>query len=299
MIKQPPHLKKGDKVAIVCPAKKLKKPITAAIALLKEWGLDVVLGQTVTADYYQFAGNDDLRTSDLQTFLDDTNIKAIISGRGGYGTNRIIDRLDFSTFIDHPKWVVGFSDITVLLSHILTACGVQSIHGQMPGTFEDATSESLESLKKALFGEEISYTYSPSFQGKPGEAEGILTGGNLSILVSLEGTNSAPDYTDKILFLEDVGEYEYAIDRMMRTLDRTGKLKDLKGLIIGAFNEIKPEDIPFGQSAEEVIWEIVKDYGYPVCFEFPTGHIENNMAMTIGKNVKLSVDQIQTTLDFN
>ncbi|HEY0175730.1 MAG TPA: LD-carboxypeptidase [Pedobacter sp.] len=287
MIKQPPYLKKGDKIAIVCPAKKLKKPIGTAIALLESWGLRVVTGKSVYAEYHQFAGNDTLRAEDLQYFLDDRDIKAIIAGRGGYGTIRIIDQLDFSIFSEDPKWIAGFSDITVLLSHLMGLLHTQSIHAHMPGTFEDASQESLESLRKALFGEELSYSYESIYPNIPGEAEGILIGGNLSILVTLEGSVSAMDYQDKILFLEDVGEYEYSIDRMLRMLKRSGKLAGLKGLIIGAFNEIKEDAIPFGQSPEQIIEEIVKDYHYPVCFGFPAGHISDNKALILGRNTFL------------
>jgi muramoyltetrapeptide carboxypeptidase len=291
MIKQPPYLKKGDKIAIVCPAKKLKKSIAPAIALLEEWGLEICIGKSVNAAYHQFAGDDALRAADMQGYLDDPQIKAIICGRGGYGTIRMIDLLDFTVFKEHPKWVVGFSDITVLLSHTFAALQTQSIHGQMPGTFEDATPESLESLRKALFGEPQSYRVTSNFPNRSGETEGILIGGNLSILMAMEGSASEMDYTDKILFLEDVGEYEYSIDRMMRQLKRSGKLAKLKGLIIGAFNEIKTEDIPFGQTAEEVIWEIVKEYNYPVCFNFPSGHIDDNVALVVGKWVSMIIDK--------
>ena len=295
MIKQPPYLKKGDKVAIVSPAKKLKQSIDYAIALLEEWGLEVIIGKSVYAAHHQFAGNDALRAEDLQCYLDDKDIKAIIAARGGYGTIRIIDALDFAVFNDHPKWVVGFSDITVLLSHITGTEQTQSIHGQMPGTFDDATPESIESLRKALFGEDLSYTYESVFPNQPGEAEGILIGGNLSLLVALEGSSSAMDFKDKILFLEDVGEYEYSIDRMLRMLKRSGKLAQLRGLIIGAFNHIELEEIPFGQDADEVIAEIVNDYSYPVCFNFPVGHIEDNRAMVLGKNTVLKVEEHQVS----
>lgn len=295
MIKQPAYLKKGDKIAIVSPAKKLKQSIDYGIALLEGWGLEVSIGKSVYAAHHQFAGNDTLRAEDVQSYLDNDEIKAIIAARGGYGTVRIIDALDFSRFSDHPKWIVGFSDITVLLSHITGTEQTQSIHGQMPGTFDDASPESIESLRKALFGEDLSYTYESTHPNQPGEAEGILIGGNLSILVALEGSSSAMDFKDKILFLEDVGEYEYAIDRMMRMLKRAGKLAELKGLIIGAFNHIDLEDIPFGQGPEEVIAEIMSEYNYPVCFNFPVGHIEDNRAMVLGKNTTLKVDQHQVT----
>jgi muramoyltetrapeptide carboxypeptidase len=291
MIKQPAYLKKGDKVAIVSPAKKLKQPIDDAIALLEGWGLEVIIGKSVYAEHHQFAGNDILRAQDIQSFLDNKEVKAIIAARGGYGTIRIIDELDFSVFNENPKWIVGFSDITVLLSHITGAEHAQSIHGQMPGTFHDGTPESIESLRKALFGEDLSYTYESTYPNQPGETQGILIGGNLSLLAALEGSPSAMDFKDKILFLEDVGEYEYAIDRMLRMLKRAGKLAELKGLIIGAFNHIEVEDIPFGQAADEVIAEIVSSYAYPVCYNFPVGHIEDNRAMVLGKNTLLQVGE--------
>lgn len=289
MIKQPPYLKKGDKIAIVCPAKKLRKPIGAAIAVLEEWGLQVISGKSVDAAYHQFAGSDRLRTDDMQAFLDDTDIKAIIAGRGGYGTIRIIDQLDFTNFHKNPKWLVGFSDITVLLSHVFASMGIMAIHGQMPGSFEEATPESMESLRKALFGESIAYSYTSACKNIAGQAEGTLIGGNLSILAALRGSVSEMDFQGKILFLEDVGEQEYAIDRMLRMLDRAGKLAGLKALIIGAFNAIKPEEPAFGQSVEEVVRAIVEKYGYPVCFHFPVGHISDNRALVVGSSVALSI----------
>jgi len=290
MIKQAPYLKKGDKIALVCPAKKLPKSIDHAIAILEDWGLEVVIGKSLYASHHQFAGTDSLRAADIQHFLDDPNIKAIIAGRGGYGTLRIIDELDFNTFKQHPKWIAGFSDITILLSHIIAETQLQCIHGQMPYTFDEATPESLTSLRKSLFGEKQSYSYKSAFKNKSGAASGILIGGNLTLLCAVQGSVSEMDYQDKILFLEDVGEQEYAIDRMLRMLKRAGKLKGLKGLIIGAFNEINEEKIPFGQTADEVIWDIVKEYDYPVCFNFPTGHIDNNLSMVLGATVSLEVE---------
>ena len=290
MIKQPPYLKKGDKIALVCPAKKLPKPIDGAIALLESWGLTVILGESVYASHHQFAGTDQLRTRDIQKFIDDSTIKAIISGRGGYGTIRIIDELDFTAFNLNPKWFVGFSDITLLLSHLISHCQVQCIHGQMPYTFEESTSEAMESLKKALFGEKQEYEYTSMFNNKPGNALGQLIGGNLTLLTMVQGSESEMDYNDKILFLEDVGEQEFSIDRMLRMLKRAGKLKNLKGLIIGAFNEIEVEKIPFGQTVEEVIWDIIREYDYPVCFNFPIGHIDHNLSMILGAELILKVE---------
>ena len=291
MIKQPPYLKKGDKIAIVCPAKKLPTPIDKGIAILESWGLEVVLGETVSGSHHQFSGTDELRTEDLQRFLDDSSVKAIIAARGGYGTIRIIDALNFTKFEANPKWIVGFSDITVLLSHLEAVLSTQSIHGQMPYTFEDSTPEALESLKKALFGEKDSFTYSSTVLGKDGVTEGELIGGNLSLLVALEGSVSEMNFDNKILFIEDVGEHEYSVDRMMRMLKRKGKLSKLKGLIVGAFNELDEESIYFGQTPEEIITELVAEYDYPVCFNFPTGHIDDNRAMVLGKDVSLQVNQ--------
>ncbi|WP_293786457.1 LD-carboxypeptidase [uncultured Pedobacter sp.] len=290
MIKQPPYLKKGDKIALVCPAKKLPKPIDQAIALLESWGLEVVIGDSVYASHHQFAGTDALRTRDIQRFLDDPSIKAIISGRGGYGTIRIIDDLDFTEFNKKPKWFVGFSDITVLLSHLIAQCNCQCIHAQMPYTFDESTPEALLSLRKTLFGEKQAYSYQSVFKNRAGEASGVLIGGNLSLLTMVQGSVSEMDFTDKILFLEDVGEQEYGIDRMLRMLKRAGKLKTLKGLVIGAFTEIEEEKISFGQTADEVIWDIVKDYGFPVCFNFPTGHINHNLSMVLGAEINLKVE---------
>lgn len=290
MIKQPPYLKKGDKIAIVCTAKKLPKPIDYAISVLKSWGLDVIIGRSVYAEAHQFAGDDVLRSADIQTFLDDPAVKAIISGRGGYGTVRIIDELDFTRFKENPKWVIGFSDITVLLSHIFAELQIQSMHAQMPYTFEEATPESLISLQKALFGEKQTYQYQSEFNNREGHCQGLLIGGNLTLLCMVQGSDSEMDFDDKILFLEDVGEHEFSIDRMMRMLKRAGKLTKLKGLIIGAFNEISIEKIPFGQSADEVIWDIVKEYDYPVCFNFPSGHIDNNLTMVVGATVELKIE---------
>lgn len=299
MIQHPPYLKKGDKIAIICPAKKLNKPITAAITLFEQWGLQVICGKSVQAEYHQFAGDDNFRAADIQSFLDDQEIKAVIAARGGYGTIRIIDKLDFTAFLKNPKWIVGFSDITLLLSHLLAAFDIQSIHGQMPVVFAAATPPSLESLRQALFGETISYTYTSLVPNRPGQAEGIVIGGNLTLLVMAEGSTSAVDYNGKILFLEDVGEHEYAIDRMMRMLKRSGKLAGLKGLVVGAFTGLEKEEIPFGQTIEEIVMDVIQEYDYPVCFNFPTGHIPDNRAMVIGKTLNLSVGHTSSTLTFN
>jgi muramoyltetrapeptide carboxypeptidase len=294
----PPYLKAGDKIAITCPGKSLPSDISDAVNLLQSWGLEVVLGETVTASFHQYAGPDELRIKDLQRFLDDPSVKAIIAARGGYGTIRIIDGLDFSKFRKNPKWIVGFSDITVLHSHVYANYNVQSIHGQMPFTIPDATKYSLETLRKALFGEDLEYKFESSSLNISGTSNAILTGGNLSLLVAVSGSVSDVGFKNKILFIEDVGEYLYSIDRMLWNLKRAGKLKDLKGLIAGGFTSLKDNDIPFGKTAEEIIYEHVKDYGYPVCFNFPAGHIPDNHALVLGREVKLTVGEKQAGVKF-
>jgi len=287
--KAPPFLQKGDKIAITCPAKKLPHPMTDAIKLLESWGLEVVLGDTVTASYHQFAGDDAFRAKDLQRFIDDDSIKAIIAARGGYGTVRMIDMVDFTRFAENPKWITGFSDITLLHAHIFANFGTPSIHGQMPMTIPDASRRSLDTLRKALFGEEIGYKLVPNNLNRNGNGRGILIGGNLSLLLSLSGSVSDLDYAGKILFIEDISEYLYAIDRMLRTLKRAGKLSQLKGLIVGGFSDVKDNDIPFGQNVPEIVMDIVREYDYPVCFDFPAGHVADNCSLILGTSLNLSV----------
>jgi muramoyltetrapeptide carboxypeptidase len=296
--KTPPYLQPGDTVAITCPAKKLPRDINDAVNLLKSWGLNVILGETVHASWNQFAGDDELRCNDFQRFLDDPSVKAIFAARGGYGTIRIIDRLDLSGFSNDPKWIIGFSDITVLHSHIQSLYKTESIHGQMPLTIREGSEISLETLRKALFNEEINYSYKSQAKNRSGEAEGILIGGNLTLLVMMAGSVSEQDFSGKILFLEDVGEYLYSIDRMMWNLKRAGKLKNLKGLIIGGFTELKDNDIPFGQTAEQIIMDHVKEFDFPVCFDFPAGHIPDNRALIFGRMSSLKVDGQQVHLSY-
>jgi len=272
--------------------------MTDAISLLQSWGLEVILGETVTASYHQFAGNDDLRARDMQRFLDDDSIKAIIAARGGYGTIRMIDKLDFAHFAKHPKWIVGFSDITVLHTHIQANYGIQTIHGQMPVNIMDGSAQSLQTLKMALFGEELNYEIAPHHLNRAGEGTGELIGGNLSLLIAVSGSVSDINYDGKILFIEDVGEYLYAIDRMLYNLKRAGKLSNLAGLIVGGFTEIKDNDIPFGQTVEEIIMALVAEYDYPVCFNFPAGHLPDNRALVFGRTLKLNVTETITTTKY-
>ncbi len=291
----PDYLKKGDKIAITCPAKKLPAPMTDAVKLLQSWGLEVVLGETVDASYHQFAGDDGLRARDLQRFIDDDSIKAIIAARGGYGTIRMIDKVNFGRFAQKPKWLVGFSDITILHTHLFANYGVQTIHGQMPVNIPDASAHSLETLRKALFGEPLHYQFTSHALNRSGKVTGVLVGGNLSLLIAVSGSVSDLDYNGKILFIEDVGEYLYSVDRMMRNLKRAGKLANLAGLVVGAFTDVKDNDIPFGQTVPEIIMEVVKDYGYPVCFDFPAGHIPDNCSLVLGKTANLSVENTNFT----
>jgi muramoyltetrapeptide carboxypeptidase len=222
--------------------------------------------------------------------LDDVNIKAVLCSRGGYGTLRIVDGLDFTSFSAHPKWVVGYSDVTVLHSHIQHQLGVETLHAVMPVNFKgDHEDESLHTMINALFGKRITYSFPKPGLSREGNAEGVLVGGNLSILYSLMGSVSAPDTDGKILFIEDVDEYLYHIDRMMMALKRAGKLEKLKGLIVGGMTRMNDNAIPFGKSANEIIAEAVKEYKFPVCFDFPAGHLDTNLALIMGRKVRFTV----------
>ena len=270
-----------------------------AVKLLESWGLEVVLGETVELSFHQFAGDDEQRARDMQCFIDDDSIKAIIAARGGYGTIRMIDKVDFSNFAKNPKWLVGFSDITVLHTHLFSNYNIQTIHGQMPVNIPDASSKSLETLRKALFGEEFRYEFASLDNNQSGEAKGVLIGGNLSLLMAVSGSVSDIDYSDKILFIEDVGEYLYAIDRMIRTLDRAGKLKKLAGLIVGSFTEIKDNDIPFGLTVNQIIMDVVAGYGYPVCFDFPAGHVPDNRSLILGRTIKMVIRDLDAVVSYS
>ncbi|MBD1420347.1 S66 peptidase family protein [Sphingobacterium chuzhouense] len=298
-MKTPEFLKKGDKVAIVCPASYIKGNIEVALAVLNSWGLDVEVGKSVTSQFHQFAGTDEVRRRDLQAALDNPEIKAIFAARGGYGTVRIIDQLDFRKFKKHPKWIVGFSDITVLHSHIHNKVGVCSIHGQMPKAFSKSTQAALTSLKNALFGKKKDFKYSQTtFPNRSGKGEGRLIGGNLAILHSILSSPSDGKYDNKILFIEDVGEQHYNIDRMLWTLKRAGKLVKLQGLIVGGFTSLKDSDPPFGQRFEEIIMDKVREYNFPVCFDFPSGHIDNNHSLIFGKKIQLSVKDKESSINY-
>ncbi|MDP2387729.1 MAG: LD-carboxypeptidase [Bacteroidota bacterium] len=287
---QPAFLKPGDKVAIIATARKISADeLRPAKMMLKEWGLEVVLGENIFEIDNQFAGTDAQRAKDLQWALNDESIKAIICARGGYGTIRLMDRINFDMFRQHPKWIVGYSDITVLHQHINQNFGIATLHATMPINFEK-DKEATQSLRKALFGETIEYTIEPHKLNVNGEAKGELVGGNLSLMYALCGSESDIDTKGKILFLEDLDEYLYHIDRMMMNLKRCGKLQHLAGLVVGGMTDMKDNTVPFGKNAEEIIYDAVKQYGYPVCFNFPAGHIDRNMAVYLGEEVYLVVD---------
>lgn len=297
----PAYLKKGDKIVILCPASYINKEVdlSPAYDILRSWGLVPVIYDSVTAQHNQFAGTDELRAEDIQRAIDDPEIKAIIAGRGGYGSVRILDRIDFSNFQKNPKWLVGFSDITALHAHIYSLYQIPTIHGQMVKSFLDASLESLETLKSALFGDNIDLTYDQSiYNNRSGVCEGVLLGGNLSILHSVIASPSDFNYDGKILFIEDVSESHYNIDRMLWTLKRAGKLRNLKGLIVGGFTELNDSNPPFGQRYEDIIMDKVAEYNYPVAFHYPAGHIDDNRVLVFGKKVQLAIDNNLVNLTY-
>ena len=294
----PPHLQKGDTVAILATARKnLDDNLKPAIDLLKSWGLNVVIGSSIGLDNNQLAGTDEQRAADFQQQLNNPNIKAIWCVKGGYGTVRMIDLLDFTAFKKNPKWIVGFSDVTVLHNHLNTL-GFKSIHGIMPVTVAKATPEAIETLRIALFGEKLKYEIDPFMMNRPGKATGELVGGNLSILYSLFGSPSAIDCTDKILFIEDLDEYLYHIDRMMINLKRNGCLESIKGIVVGSMTKMKDNDIPWGKNAIEIIEDVTKTYHIPVVYNFPAGHIQDNRALILGDIVTINVNEKCSTLVF-
>lgn len=289
---RPPYLKPGDRVGIVCPARKISpEELQAALDTIRSWGLEVVPGDTIGKQHHQYAGTDAERLADLQRMLNNPEIKAVIAARGGYGTVRIMDQLDFSGFLDHPKWIVGFSDITFL--HALLNCniGVETLHAAMPIAFPKNTEEAIASLRDALFGKTLKYEFAAHPLNRNGVMEGDVFGGNLSILYSILGTKTMFNASNAILFLEDLDEYLYHMDRMMIAMKRAGKLKGLKGLIVGGMSDMKDNPVAFGMTAEEIVHEHIAEYDYPVCFGFPSGHIPDNRAIFMGRKAKVSVGE--------
>lgn len=288
----PPYLKPGDTIGIVCPAGYMPfEKAQTCIETLIAWGFKVIRGKTLGHQYNYFSGTDEERLEDLQRMMDDKNVDAIICGRGGYGTGRIIDQLDFSRFVKHPKWIIGFSDITLLHCHLFSNYRIASLHAPMAAAFNDGEfkNQYIESLHNALFGMKGDYQCDAHPFNNSGNGSGVLVGGNLSLLVNAIGTSSDINTKNKILFIEEIGEYIYGIDRMMYQLKRSEKLNDLKGLIFGSFSEMKDTTIPFGKTVEEVLKDVISEYDYPVCFGFPVGHDKENYALKIGVKYSLNV----------
>lgn len=300
MIQHPPYLKRGSVVGITCPSGYVSADRVAyAVELLQLWGFKVKKGNTIGSEHFYFSGDDEARRNDLQAMLDDPELDAILMGRGGYGMSRIIDDLDFTAFEKKPKWICGFSDITVLHSHVQARSGIPTLHSPMCGAFrpETTNTDHIKNFYAALTGESLFYHIEPSPFNRPGRADGILTGGNLAILAHLTGSVSEVDTAGKILFIEDIGEHLYNIDRLMLNLKRAGRLAPLKGLIVGGLTDMQDTERPFGQTAEQIIRDKVEEYSYPVCFGFPAGHDDVNYTLTLGMQHNLVVTEQGVTLE--
>lgn len=302
----PPYLKPGDTIGITCPAGYiLQKDIEPAMLQMKSWGFNIKVGDTVGKRDFTFGGSDVDRAADFQQMMDDPAVNAIMCARGGYGFVRIVDRLNFTRLAAKPKWVIGFSDITVLHGHLNRNYGIASIHSKMCNSFPEDWSkadplqmDTILSIKRALTGEAMKYTTLPSAFNRMGTASGVLVGGNLKTIETLAGSKSDVQTAGKLLFVEDTGEYLYSIDRMFWNLQRTGKLQELKGLIIGGF-KVKPDDPgdEFGRVLQDIVLEKVKDYDYPVCFDFPVGHQKNNFALKCGVPHQLTIKEDGVVLE--
>ncbi|MFM7672376.1 MAG: LD-carboxypeptidase [Bacteroidota bacterium] len=298
---EPAPIRPGETVGIMCPAGYMPPERTeACVQQLTKWGYSSVLGSTLFSNSTNyFSGSDTERAEDLQRMLDDESIRTILFGRGGYGMSRIIDRLDFTRFLRQPKWIAGYSDITVLLAHLYTRYGIASLHSPMAGAFQDYPIDSvyLSSLRNLIAGTAMQYSVSADPRNRAGEAVGSLIGGNLALFTHLIGTNSFPDTNGSILFLEDVGEQLYNIDRMLRQLKRSGQLEKISGLIFGGFTECKDTDRPFGQDISEILQAIIEEYAFPVCFDFPVSHTEKNYALKYGVRCRLTINDSSVRLE--
>ena len=290
----PPFLKPGDTIGITCPAGAVHLPdMECMFTQLRNWGYKIKIGNTVGSSYFKFSGTDQERINDLQHMLDDENINAILFGRGGYGLVRIIDQLDFTKFLQQPKWLAGYSDITCLHSHLQTVYKVASIHSHMGAAYRPEYQDEFSTfqLNEVLKGRSSDYKIDAHELNRKGIGAGELTGGNLALLSDLTGTASDIDTTGKILVMEDIGEYKYNIDRMMWQMRRAGKLSNLAGLLVGSFTDTLDNEVPFGMTEYEMIFEKVKDFKYPVCFNFPVGHQAMNYPLKMGVEYELTVDE--------
>lgn len=291
---QPPYLKAGDTVAIVAPSGILlnrEKEVNQAVELLKSWNLNVVISDHVFSQNGHFAGTDKERTADFQETLDNPNIKAIWAARGGYGTVRILDKLDYTKFKEHPKWVIGYSDITALHNQIHNQ-GIESIHALMATNLTDDLGDikdNISSFEDALFGKPLAYTIESSIYNRLGTTSGQLVGGNLTLLHTMLGSKTSIDTNGKILFFEEIGEYAYHIDRMLQSLKRAGYFENCKGIIVGDISKVRKNTTEFGRTIEEIILDIVAEYDFPVLFNFPAGHEDDNRALILGRRIELSV----------
>ncbi len=295
-----PNLKANDKVIILSSARKITRlELQPAIELLSSWQLKVVLGKTIDQQDNQFAGSDDLRAQDIQRAIDDKQIKALFFARGGYGSVRVLDKVDFSALKNNPKWLIGYSDVTALLMHVFYTQNLCSLHAIMPvNILSKQESPATQSLKEVLFTAKNTITCPYNTLNRLGSAQAEIIGGNLSVIYSLLGSNSFQSTQDKILLIEDVDEYLYHIDRMMQALKRSGKLKGLKALLVGKFTDMHDNAIPFGQTAHQIISQSVQDYHYPIAFDVPVGHIgQENHAIIIGKNSFVSINSQGTTIE--
>ena len=298
MIKIPTYLKKGDCIGITCPAGYMDAAkAQTCIRTLQSWGFEVMVGKTLgSRSKNYFSGSDEQRMNEMQAMLDDDNIHAILCGRGGYGISRIIDGLDFTKFKKKPKWIIGFSDITVLHAHLYTKIKTASLHAPMAAAFNDGKNEFIRSLHNAIIGKKAKYNCAAHPFNKQGSVTAELVGGNLSLLAHVTGTPSDINTKNKILFIEDTREYMYSIDRMIHQLKRSGKLDNLAGLIVGGFTDMKDTERPFGKKVYEVIKEITAEYNYPVAFGFPVSHEKENYALKVGVNYTLKISKNKTQL---
>ncbi len=290
------YLKPGDRIRIVSPAGKVQKDkVLPGIELLQDEGYEVIPGKHVFDRHFQYAGVDQLRVADFQEALNDPLTKVILCARGGYGTVRLVEKLDFSPLLKNPKWIVGFSDVTVL-HNVCNQLGIASIHGSMPGFFLEnkKTTRSFLSLMELLSHGKSKIESTTHTLNREGSCSGELVGGNLSLIYSLQGTPWQLNTKGKILLIEDLSEYLYHLDRMMQNLRLAGQLKNLAGLVVGGFTEMQDNESPYGKSTHEIIMEAVHDYNFPVCFEFPVGHIPKNLALMLGGNYKLEVGKTCT-----
>lgn len=294
---RPKTLSKGDQVAIVATARKVKlEALQPAIDLLKSWGLVPVIGDSIGLENHQFAGSDKARAEDFQKQMDNPEIKAIWCAKGGYGTVRMLDLLDFSRFKNNPKWIIGYSDITVLHAKV-NQMDIASLHAQMAIQIDTKSDQSRESLRDVLFGKPLQYEFEThSKYNRNGKVSGEIVGGNLSVIYSLCGSSTALETQDKILFLEDLDEYLYHIDRMMQNLKRNAYFKKVKAIIVGGFSSMRDNSVPFGQTAEEIISETLSGYDFPLVFDFPAGHIKDNRALIFGQTATLTIENQKASL---